>query len=111
MKLLTIAWCLLSASLIALKLFTFEFFLKDEPTAGLALRKEPGLDNQRLLDDSSQLHDAVIITQSENDFLGGDTYRFLVGGGWLGIPLGAGALLVAKRLSRRRSSTSGGTQA
>lgn len=105
MRILIVAWCLLSSSLVALKLYTFEFFLREEPTAGLALRREPGLNNQRLVPDSSQLRDVVILIQSENDFLGGDTYRFLVGGGWFGIPLVSGALVLAAVLRRRRSPT------
>lgn len=86
MKVLGAILIAISLSMIAVKLFTYEFFLRDDPTCGIALRGDPALTSHaplRIL--PSGRTDRVLI-QDENDYLGGSAYRFVVGVGWILFP-------------------------
>jgi len=92
MKILGI-WGLIAALAVALKLFTYEFYLPDDPTGGVALRSSPGLVSRQLL----QQGDGVLLSD-ENEFLGVGLYRAAVNWGYVGV-LAVGPLLL---LWRRR---------
>jgi hypothetical protein len=96
---------LLMVSLLALatKFFTFEATLKDDPTVSLVLRSMPSLENQRLLDDSSQLAGALVLAEDENAFWGSGLYSWLVRVGWWLLPL---LLMATWVVPHRRSSAS-----
>lgn len=97
MKGLSLALAALCLLLLALKLFTYEFYLPDDPTTGIALRSEPMLESHMPLHSSAGMHSDIVLLQDENDFIGADLYRFTVRIGWLLTPLvtvlAAGALL------------------
>jgi|HubBroStandDraft_4_1064222.scaffolds.fasta_scaffold810036_1 hypothetical protein len=85
---------------LALKLFTFEYFLKDDPTSGLAMRAIPALTNRQVL-----LHSpprSLILMEDENDFLGAGVYRAATGWGLAALILGWIVLFVAMRRQPRR---------
>jgi hypothetical protein len=82
---------------VGLKLFTYEFFYADDPTAGLALRASPGLESRRRLQREEELGRDAVLLSDENDFPGSGIYRFIAWGGWLGLPVLAVAVLVATR--------------
>lgn len=72
--------------LMAVKLFTYEFFLPDDPTSGIALRREPALINRGRLSTSPSGRTDRVFIQDENEFLGSGAYRFAVGTGWILFP-------------------------
>ncbi|WP_052517560.1 hypothetical protein [Archangium violaceum] len=96
---------LVVVSLLALttKFFTFEATLKDDPTVSLVLRPMPSLENERLLDDSSQLTGALVLAEDENAFWGGGLYSWIVSVGWWLLPL---LLIAAWAVPQMRRTTS-----
>ncbi|HUQ95496.1 MAG TPA: hypothetical protein VM120_27700 [Bryobacteraceae bacterium] len=101
MRVLQIALGIAAASALLLKLFTYEFYLRDDPTAGIALRSTPGFSNHAVLQEVRGRKDVVVV-QSENDYLGGGLYRLTVGWGWI-VLLGAWVTVavVESRASKR----------
>ena len=64
---------------ILVRLFTYEFVLRDDPTGGIAFRTVPGWDTgPKLLDSAS-----MIVLQDENGFAGEALYRTFAHYGWL----------------------------
>jgi hypothetical protein len=88
-------WALIATLAVALKLFTYEFHLPDDPTGGVALRSSPGWVSRQLL----QPGDGVVLSD-ENEFVGAGLYRAAVNWGYLGV-LAVGPLLL---LRMRRGS-------
>jgi hypothetical protein len=70
----------IAALALLLKLFTYEFVLRDDPTIGVALRTWPSLVSRQVLSRSP----SAIVVQSENDFLGSGLYESFA---WLELPL------------------------
>lgn len=103
MKLPRILLTLAAVAALALKLFTVEFHLPDDPTAGIAWRSSPGWSNREVMaDHGSQRH--RILAQSENGSIFETPYRAIVQWGWL-------TLLVAAALSfaiRPKAASGGG---
>jgi hypothetical protein len=89
---------LLALAGLAVKLFTYEFHLADDPTCGVALRLRPGWSN--LARAASPARTRVLL-EDENDFIGSGLYRGLVGWGFV-VPL-AGLALVSVAAWRARS--------
>jgi hypothetical protein len=98
MRAAVVVWGIAAVLALMLKLFTFEFVLRDDPTAGVALRAVPSLVSHRVVQHSPNPH--LILIQDENDFIGGNIYRWLVGWGWIFV-VAALPLMVA--LARWRS--------
>jgi hypothetical protein len=81
---------------VLLKLFTYEFLLRDDATVGLALRSVPSLTSRVVVEHSPSPH--LILVQSENDFLGSGLYEGLVHWGWIVLAIaGIAVLLVSRR--------------
>ena len=105
---LPVAGCILLAGLLlAVKLFTTEVKLRDEPTIGLALRSQPHLDNSIQVQQLEHASGLYLLVIDENDYIGGPIYRFLVGPGWL---MGLALALILVSVSwlahvRRRSAS------
>jgi hypothetical protein len=91
MKALRVGLLVASLLALAIKLFTFEAHLRDDPTVSLVLRMSPSLENRRFLDDSSQLDAVVVLAEDENSLWAEGLYSALVSVGWWLLPL----LLVA----------------
>jgi hypothetical protein len=85
---------------LALRLFTFEYFLKDDPTSGLAVRTIPSLTNRQTLQHSPP--PSRILTEDETDFLGASVYRAATGWVLAILILGWIVLVVALRRQSRR---------
>jgi hypothetical protein len=102
MKAAWVSWGVIVALALALKLFTFEYFLADDPTSGIAVRPAPSLQSRQMLQHSPPY--GRIITETENDFLGASAYRFMTTWGWLAVVLIGPALYVIARRSPRRSA-------
>lgn len=67
----------LAVAALALKLFTYEYYLTDDPSSGLALRSSAGFVNHQPL----QKTDRVLVSD-ENGFVGESVYRAVVNWGW-----------------------------
>ena len=98
MRLLLFALVISSLPLLAVKLFTYEFYLLDDPTCGIALRAEPMLESRMPLHRAPGMHTDYILVQDENEFIGAGIYRFTVQIGWILVPLSA--VVVAALLRR-----------
>ncbi len=85
------AWGFAAGLAVALKLFTYQYSLSDDPTCGLAARLRPSLVNQQRLNKS----DFVILTD-ENDFPGSGIYQALVNWGYLAV-LASGPIIYFTR--------------
>ncbi|MBL8211292.1 MAG: hypothetical protein JNK87_11300 [Bryobacterales bacterium] len=90
------AWAVLAAGLLVLKLFTYEYYLPDDPTGGVALRAMPGMVSRQHL----QAGDRLVLSD-ENEFVGAGVYRAAVGWGYLAV-LGAGVVVFGWRRLRVR---------
>jgi cbb3-type cytochrome oxidase subunit 3 len=103
-----LALALASGLSIALKLFTYEFHLADDPTTGVALRATPSLSSSGLLGRSASFGPDRVLLSDENGFLGEGLYRFFVQVGWMAFPLAALGcalwMLSARRRERRAYS-------
>ncbi len=78
-KALSILSIAVGVAWIFVRLFTYEFVLRDDPTGGIAFRTVPGWDNgPTLLDAGSK-----IVLQDENGFAGEILYRSFAKYGWL----------------------------
>src|SRR4029079_8869558 len=86
----------LAVCAVSLKLFTFEFYLADDPTCGVAMRMSPGLETRRLVKDSSELKNKILL-EDENDFRGSTLYRHITTWAWLPLILGAAGLWILRR--------------
>jgi hypothetical protein len=86
---------------VGTKLFTYEFYLADDPTSGVALRASPSLESRAQLGGPSGSVRDRILVEDENRFPGCGIYRALVQIGWLALPGLAMAALIA---SHRRPS-------
>ena len=82
---------------LALRLFTFEYFLKDDPTSGLAVRMIPSWSNRQTLQHSPPR--SQILMEDENDFLGAGLYRAATG--WGLVTLGVGWIVLFVAVKRR----------
>lgn len=102
MKTLCLALALISGWLIAIKLFTYEFYLADDPTAGVALRPVPSLTSRAELGRSAAFGPDRVLITDENAFLGQGLYRIFVRIGWIAFPLST--LLCVAGWSRVRRS-------
>ena len=93
-----VVWAATAVALLALKLFTYEFYLPDDPTGGIALRRAPAVVSKQHL----QPGDSVLLSD-ENEFLGAGLYRAAVGWGYVAA-VAAGPLLLIwrKRRAHRR---------
>ena len=81
---------------VLLKLFTYEFLLRDDATVGVALRGVPSLVSRQIVAHSPSAH--LILVQSENDFLGSGLYEGLVHWGWIVLVIvGIAVALASKR--------------
>ena len=85
---------------VLLKLFTYEFALRDDATVGVALRSVPSLASRQIVAHSPSAH--LILVQSENDFLGSGLYEGLVHWGWIVLVIAGTAVLL---VSRRNKTT------
>jgi hypothetical protein len=65
---------------VFMKLFTYEFFFKDDPTGGLAVRSTPSLINHQIVTETSS---DWILLMDENGFLGEEIYHAIVHWGWI----------------------------
>jgi hypothetical protein len=102
MRALQLGLLVVSLVAVATKLFTFEASLRDDPTVSLVLRSRPSLDNQYILDDSSQLAGAWVVAEDENELLGSGLYHWVVKVGWWLFPLLLVAAWAATHLRRNR---------
>ncbi len=82
MKALIIGWGIMTLFVLFLKLFTYEFFLRDDPTNGIALRLNPSMVSQQILVETSSGTNRILL-QDENAFVGNTLYRAFVGWGWI----------------------------
>jgi hypothetical protein len=85
---------------VLLKLFTYEFALRDDATVGVALRSVPSLASRQIVAHSPSAH--LILVQSENDFMGSGLYEGLVHWGWIVLVIAGTAVLL---VSRRNKTT------
>ncbi|HEX4810779.1 MAG TPA: hypothetical protein VH325_17715 [Bryobacteraceae bacterium] len=85
---------------LALKLFTFEYFLRDDATSGIAMRAIPSLTNHQVLQHSPQR--SLILVEDENDAPGAGAYRAATGWGLPILITGWLILFVAVKRNRRR---------
>lgn len=106
MRALRIGLLVVSLLGVATKLFTFEASLRDDPTVSLVLRPTPSLENQQLLDDSSQLAGVLVLAEDENAFWGSGLYFWIVSVGWWLLPLLLVAAWVAPRMRRAAARSS-----
>jgi hypothetical protein len=90
---------------LLLKLFTYEFLLRDDATVGVALRSVPSLVSRQIVEHSPRPH--LILVQSENDFLGSGLYESLVHWGWIVLVIAGIAMLLISRRNRPLSGRSG----
>ncbi|MGD8914813.1 MAG: hypothetical protein PVI97_13420 [Candidatus Thiodiazotropha sp.] len=82
MKNLTISWGVVTMIAVMIKLFTYEFYLEDDPTTGIALRDYPALVSRQILVETLSDSDYILI-QDENSFIGEGLYRALITWGWI----------------------------
>ncbi|MFY0523104.1 hypothetical protein ACN28I_07905 [Archangium gephyra] len=106
MRALRVGLLVVSQLALATKLFTFEASLRDDPTVSLVLRPTPSLENQKLLDDSSQLAGALVLSEDENAFWASGLYSWIVSAGWWLLPLLLVAAWVVPRMRRVASRSS-----
>lgn len=103
MKGLSICWGFAALVAILMKLFTYEFFLRDDQTCGIAIRSSPSLVSHQVLERSPTGTDFVLL-QDEKEFAGSELYRALVSWGWIALlvtwPV---LLLVGHRLKQLQS--------
>jgi hypothetical protein len=85
---------------LALKLFTFEYFLKDDPTSGIAVRAIPSLTSHQVLQHSPPR--SLILVEDENEFLGAGLYRAATGWALIVLVFGWLILFVAVRRNTRQ---------
>ena len=86
---------------LLVKLFTYEYLLRDDPTAGIALRGAPGLDSgPKVL----MAGDRVLVAD-ENGFIGEGLYRVFSQFGWLIVV--AASLFSMWRLRRGKATRVG----
>lgn len=78
---------------LAIKLFTTEFYLPDDPTSGIAWRSSPSWSNRELRAELPS-PPSRIIAQSENGPILEGPYRLLVSWGWLTLLVAAGLSFV-----------------
>jgi hypothetical protein len=90
---------------LLLKLFTYEFLLRDDPTVGVALRGVPSFASRQIVKHSPSPD--VILVQSENDFLGSRLYESLVQWGWIVLVIAGIAVLLISRRNKPLSGRSG----
>lgn len=103
MKALGVTLVAISLMMIAVKLFTYEFFLPDDPTCGIALRRTPALISYAPLRASPSGPMDRILIQDENDYLGGVVYRFIVDLGWILVPVLSIVALSISSVMRRKA--------
>lgn len=82
MKYLTISWGVVTLIAVMIKLFTYEFYLEDDPTSGIALRDFPALVSRQILVETLSDSDYILV-QDENSFIGEGLYRALITWGWI----------------------------
>jgi hypothetical protein len=81
---------------VLLKLFTYEFLLRDDATVGVALRGVPSLASRQIVAHSPSAH--LILVQSENDFMGSGLYETFAHWGWIVLVIvGIAAALISRR--------------
>jgi hypothetical protein len=81
---------------VLLKLFTYEFALRDDATVGVALRSVPSLASRVVVEHSPSPHN--ILVQSENDFMGSGLYESFVHWGWIVLVIvGIAVPLISRR--------------
>ena len=95
----------LSLLLLALKLFTCEAYLVDEPTVGIVVRGLPSLESKCALSTPHAAATARFLIHDENDFVGSDIYRWTVRVGWLALPLLTAGCAVWLAMRQRSDST------
>lgn len=83
MRCLLVVLAMSSLLLVTVKLFTYEFYLPDDPTCGIALRTEPMLESKIPLRQVSGMRPDTVLLQDENDFVGAALYGFTVHAGWM----------------------------
>jgi hypothetical protein len=90
---------------LLLKLFTYEFLLRDDATVGLALRSVPSLISRLVVEHSPSPH--LILVQSENDFMGSGLYESLAHWGWIVLVIVGIAVALASRRNKPVGGRSG----
>lgn len=98
----------LAAALLALKLFTAEVWLADDPTVILAIKPSPSMENLIRLNRQESFDQFQILILDENDFVGRPIYTALTSWGWIALPLLALIFGAALRHFRPRSKSKGG---
>ncbi|MCP5420931.1 MAG: hypothetical protein H6969_10650 [Gammaproteobacteria bacterium] len=105
MKALAVVWGVVALCIVLVKLFTYEFYLHDDPTTGIALRSTPDVTSRQILAQTPSGPD-IILVQDENAFVGTGLYRALVGWGWIVLlilwPLLLGMAYSTSRVRRER---------
>ncbi len=97
MRALYAGWGLAVIVAMLLKLFTYEFYLADDPTCGVAIRSSASLVSKQLLQQSGVERDYILL-QDENGFLGEGLYRSIVGWGWIAFPVVLALFMIARRV-------------
>lgn len=82
MKSILIIITCVAISAIFVKLFTYEFYLPDDPTVGVALRSTPSFVSRQIHNESDA---DPILFEDENVFLGRAIYRALAEWGWIAL--------------------------
>jgi hypothetical protein len=93
---------LIAVLAVLLKLFTYEFALRDDATVGVALRSVPSLASRLVVEHAPNPH--LILVQSENDFMGSGLYESLAHWGWIVLVI----VGIAMALISRRNKPVGG---
>ncbi|MCC6366546.1 MAG: hypothetical protein IT165_23760 [Bryobacterales bacterium] len=73
-------WLLAAVAALALKLFTYEYYLADDPTCGIAARLRPSMVSHQLLHRGD-----LVLLSDENRFLGAWLYEAMVNWGYLAV--------------------------
>ena len=110
MKLVRIGCGIVVLLALFVKLFTFGFSLRDDPTVGITLRATPSLTSRIVMLNSPS--SSAILTQGENGFVAEGMYRSFVAWGWLlviGAAICVAALPKTQSPIRRRSVTGSGS--
>jgi len=97
MKITGIVLGLLAVAVIFLKLFTYEYYLSDDATCGIAFRSIPALKGWQLL-----RKDDFVLLADENSFRGEGFYRHTVTWGWIALSVAAWIILARVRASTAR---------
>lgn len=92
-------WLVAAGAVLALKLFTYEYYLADDPTCGIAARLRPSMVSHQLL----RRGDPVLLSD-ENRFLGAWLYEGMVNWGYVAV-LAAGPICWFVRKQRGSPST------